>query len=312
MRQTVVKILFGSHLYGTNTPDSDHDYKGVFLPTRREVLLGQIPKNVTESTGNQYSKNSADDVDTEMFSLHEFIKLAIEGQTVAFDMLHAPAEFILSGSSIWDSIVANRQLFYTKNLKAFIGYARRQASRYGIRGSRLHAAKSVLAILKEWPSDTKLSCLWDMLPVGEHLHHIPVAGDTIKQYQVCGKTLQSTITASYAASILEKFIDSYGARAKMAEQNKGIDWKAVSHALRAGYQVREILTGNTITFPLKDREYLTAVKCGKVDYLTDAASTLENIMAEVEILSAESTLPDKVELEFWENYIMETITNEVL
>ena len=100
MGTDAVKILFGSHLYGTNTPDSDRDYKGVFLPTRREVLLGEIPKNITESTGNRYSKNGAGDVDTEMFSLHQFIKLAIDGQTVAFDMLHAPSEFILSGSPV--------------------------------------------------------------------------------------------------------------------------------------------------------------------------------------------------------------------
>ena len=30
--QTIMKSLYGSHLYGTNTADSDLDYKGVFLP----------------------------------------------------------------------------------------------------------------------------------------------------------------------------------------------------------------------------------------------------------------------------------------
>jgi DNA-binding transcriptional ArsR family regulator len=311
MKTTVVKILFGSHLYGTSTPDSDRDFKGVFLPSRRDIILGNIPKSINHSTGDHFSKNGADDVDTELFSLHHFMKLAIEGQTVAFDMLHAPSEFILSGSPVWDSIVANRELFYTKNLKSFIGYARRQASKYGIRGSRLHAAKAVVKVLDGYSPETRLAKLWADLPAGEHLHNLPDAG-LVKQYQVCGRTLQSTITVFYATGILNKFIEGYGARAKLAEQNKGIDWKAVSHALRAAYQVREILIDNTITFPLKDCEYLTAVKCGKVDYLTDAAPTLENLMDEVEDLSVKSTLPDKVNAEFWENFLVGVVTNEVL
>lgn len=308
----VVKMLFGSHLYGTSTPDSDHDYKGIFIPSRQDIILGKIPKSINHSTGDHFSKNGAGDVDTELFSLHYFLKLAIEGQTVAFDMLHASSEFILSGSPVWDSIVGNRELFYTKNLKVFVGYARRQASKYGIRGSRLHAAKSIVEILDGYPSETRLVELWEKLPVGEHLCHIPVAGGSVKQYQVCGKTFQSTITIAYAKGILDKFIEGYGARAKLAEQNKGIDWKAVSHALRAAYQVKEILTDGTITFPLKDREYLTAVKRGKVDYLTDAAPTLEDLMSEVEVLSAKSNLPDKVNSKFWKDFLIEVITNEIL
>lgn len=35
----IVKMKFGSHLYGTNTEDSDVDYKGVFLPSKKEILL---------------------------------------------------------------------------------------------------------------------------------------------------------------------------------------------------------------------------------------------------------------------------------
>jgi len=38
----IVKMAFGSHLYGTSTPESVLDYKGVFLPSKEQVLLGQI------------------------------------------------------------------------------------------------------------------------------------------------------------------------------------------------------------------------------------------------------------------------------
>ena len=68
----------------------------------------------------------------------------------------SPAEYstffpnmILQNSKIWDTILINKQKFYTKNLKSFIDYARRQASKYGIKGSRINAALQVLKILKD-------------------------------------------------------------------------------------------------------------------------------------------------------------------
>ena len=89
-KYSIVKMKFGSHLYGTATPDSDLDYKGVFLPTKEQIYLGNIPKSnshSTKQTSIEGVKNSNDDVDTEIYSLHYFIKLACEGQTVALDML---------------------------------------------------------------------------------------------------------------------------------------------------------------------------------------------------------------------------------
>ena len=143
----IVKMVFGSHLYGTDTSASDKDYKGVFLPSKEDIFLGKIPKSVNLSTNLTHDKNTPDDVDTEIYSLHYFIKLACAGETIAMDMLHAPGEMILVHTAIWDEIVRNRKKFYTKNLRAFVGYARRQAAKYGIKGSRLNDAKGVLDYL---------------------------------------------------------------------------------------------------------------------------------------------------------------------
>ncbi len=101
----IVKMIFGSHLYGTATSESDLDYKGIFLPSKEEILLGNIPKGYSYSTRATDAKNTADDTDVELYSLHYFIKLACEGQTVALDMLHAPDAMIMESSDIWTSIV---------------------------------------------------------------------------------------------------------------------------------------------------------------------------------------------------------------
>ena len=304
---TIVKMKFGSHLYGTATRNSDLDLKGVFLPSKEEVLLGNIPKSYSFSTGMDDSKNTPGDTDVEVYSLHYFIKLACEGQTVALDMLHAPAEMIVESSDIWASIVGEKHRFYSKNLKSFIQYARRQASKYGIKGSRLNAAAEVLALLRSEDPENKLRAIWDRLPRLEHCYEAGRDPNGIRQYQICGKMFQETASIGYVIPVLEKFHDEYGRRARCAAENKNVDWKAVSHALRAAIQVKQIVTQNTITFPLKEAPFLMNVKEGRFDYLSEVAPVLESLMEEVEQLISRSELPEKADVPYWNTFVCETV-----
>ena len=307
----IVKMNFGAHLYGTATSDSDVDYKGIFMPTKDEVLLGRIPKSHSHSSGKEESKNTKDDIDIEIYSFHYFIKLACDGQTVAMDMLHAPEEMILQSSNVWKAIIKNRHRFYTKNLKSFIDYARRQASKYGIKGSRINAALQILELLKKEDSAKKMRQIWDDLPRIEHCYDIAPDPNGMRQYQVCGKSFQESATIGYVIPILEKFYNDYGRRARLAAENKNIDWKAVSHALRAAYQTKEILTENNLIFPLKMAPFLMKVKQGKLDYLTEVAPVLESLMEEVEELSLKSTLPETVDRKFWDQFICDAVESEL-
>jgi len=307
----IVKMKFGAHLYGTATSDSDLDYKGIFLPTKEQLLLGCVPKSHNYSTGKDDSRNTKNDVDTELYSLHYFIKLACAGQTVAMDMLHAPDSMILKKSKIWEEIVKNKQKFYTKNLKSFIDYARRQASKYGIKGSRINAALQVLEILKKEDPSKKMKEVWSRLPRIEHCYDVAPDPNGMRQYQVCGKSFQESAAIGYVLPIIEKFYDDYGRRAKLAAENRNIDWKAVSHALRAAFQTKEILTESTINFPLRNADFLRKVKQGKLDYLSEVGPLLETLMEEVESLSLTSSLPEAVDRKFWDKYICETLKREL-
>jgi predicted nucleotidyltransferase len=306
----IVKMIFGAHLYGTATPDSDVDYKGIFLPTKEELLLGRLPKSYNYSTGREESRNTKNDIDIELYSFHYFIKLACDGQTVAMDMLHAPENMILQKTKIWDAIVKNKQKFYTKNLRSFIDYARRQASKYGIKGSRINAALKVLEILKKEDSSKKMREVWSQLPRVEHCYDVAPAPNGMRQYQVCGKSFQESATIGYVIPIVEKFYNDYGRRAKLAAENKNIDWKAVSHALRAAYQTKEILTEYTINFPLRTADFLVKVKQGKLDYLSEVGPVLETLMEEVEGLALTSNLPETVDRKFWDQFICQTLERE--
>ncbi len=304
---TIVKLVYGSHLYGTNTPLSDQDYKGIFLPTKREILLGKIPKSINISTKKGDCKNSSDDVDTEIYSLHYFIHLACEGETVALDMLHASESCVLEKSEIWDELITNRNKFYTKNSRAFVGYCRKQAAKYGVKGSRLNDAGKVLDYINSvyGAAFFKLKDVWNELPTGEHIRKIEDVSPHI--YEVCGRKIQETASLDYAKGIIQKFYDNYGERAKLAASNEGIDWKAVSHAIRVAYEMKEVLSEGNITFPLRERDFVKKVKAGEFDYLTIVAPKLEELMDEVEVLSAKSNLPEKPDRKFWDDWLVSVV-----
>lgn len=309
--KTIAKIIFGSQLYGCANENSDTDFKGVFLPTKEQVYLNKIPKSYNNTKKKeQGQKNTSDDIDIEMYSLHYFIKLACEGQTVALDMLHAPLDMLVETSKIWEYIYSNRKKFYTKNIKAFVGYARGQVARYNCKGSRLNAAEDVIKFLSNFNSDDRLNSIWSELPINENCHMLLDNKDGIKQYQVCGKIIQDTSGIGYFKDILQRFVDNYGARAKLAAQSNNLDWKAISHALRTVYEIKELLTDNTITFPLKNAEFIKKVKNGELDYTTEVSPILDKLMDEVEVLSQNSTLPEKPDYKFWDNFIITTLKKE--
>jgi predicted nucleotidyltransferase len=313
----IFKTIYGSRLYGTSTTSSDYDYKGVFLPPKQNLYLGRCPKSTSSNTNNDSCKNSSKDIDFENYSIQFFLKLASQGQTVALDMLHVQRQQANIWSPTWEFLHKNRKKFHTKSLKSYFGYCRKQASKYGVKGSRLSDVKRVIDLLQAYINSGRgsliLNQIWDILPEGEHIEKIIIAESMQKDkraYSVCGRKVMATSKIEYIMSVFQKIYDNYGERAKKAESNKGIDWKAISHAFRAGLQLKEIYTTNDLVFPLKDAKFLLEIKNGKLNFKNDVQKQLEDLIDEIEILSSKSEYPEKVDISFFENFIIECYKKE--
>lgn len=300
---------FGSHLYGTNTPDSDLDYKGVYLPRVEDLILGRAQNIVSLKRPKlPGEKNTTGDVDREYMSLQKFIKLACEGQMVAIDMLHAHESKWELSSWVWDELRARRQEFYSRNMSAFVGYARRQAAKYGVKGSRLACAKEWLRLMeagRELPMSLVVADAIECYPeehhIWEHAKPYPDLRNPTVCLEVVGKLYTGNAKAAHYVSSLRLFVEEYGERARQAEANEGIDWKAMSHAVRAGYQVMAIL-GHTyykmyeLSLPLPPdlADHLVAIKQGCLSFKS-VAEELETLMGEIDAASASSGLPDRID-----------------
>jgi len=304
----VVEVEFGSILYGTSTPDSDVDIRGIVLPTKQEILLGKIPKVVTTP-----KSEFDDELDVEYYSLHHFIWMACRGEVVALDMLHVPNENLVKSSKVWKDLVSKRDMFYTKSMKAITGYLKKQSATHSIRSSRLKEVKCVVSILKKQRSlgHVRLNEIWHLLPQGEHIKKYPPASNGVREVEVCGRKVQDTVTIDYALNVFETYINNFGKRVRAVESGDGVDWKAVSHAMRAAFQIKEILTSGTITFPLPQADYLLDIKEGRLSFVDDVAPALEELTSEIEILSKISGLPEKVDKHYWDAWLCDVLEAEL-
>ena len=303
----IVKVIFGSRLYGTNTPNSDTDYKSIHLPDSTSILL-QKARDVI-STGTKHDttiKNRADDVDNESFALHKFMNMLKVGDMVATEMLFIPKSHIIEQDYDWEyfQIPSVRDRLLNKQIKGFLGYCIKQSAKYGVKGDRVACVRAALDLIRVSSSFRKVMELeYDIEQfVKKHEFSSIVEidqphGDKLKHWEVCGRKIPFTIILKEATNILQITLDNYGERALQAEANEGVDWKAVSHAVRVGEQAEELCKTGFITFPRPNATDLLSIKNGEVPYV-EVAERLENQLELVKLAAESSTLPDKPNIDF--------------
>lgn len=300
-QKTIFRCRFGSHLYGTNTPSSDYDEKGVFRETLENIVLEKASRSTHQNSCDDQHKNGAEDSDIEYKELRTFLKEAMNGQTYALDMLFCNAENTLETSPTWNFIQAHRSKLVSKNVKPFIGYCRQQAGKYGLKGSRLGDLERVLELLRTLKQDTPLEQI--RVPETEFVKYYN--DGRVDYLEVLGKKYQTTTNVKRVLDSLELMHAKYGERSKLAQANEGVDWKAVSHAYRCMFEVKRLLETGEIVFPLPEREYVLKVKKGKLSW-PRLNEELPVLMDEIEQLAKTSNLPEQPDRKFWENFILET------
>lgn len=325
--RSLVDIKFGSHLYGTNTPASDVDYKSVFVPPASDILLQRTKATITNKRPKQpFEKNVAGDIDQESYALHRYLSLLADGQTVALDMLFAPLWSMPSKpSTVWVELVANRHRLLSRKASSFVGYCRTQANKYGIKGSRVHAIRNIV----EWFDEAitthghlaKLDAAADTLPAFisdrklDHtaIIHIPHPSrpDPLPHLECCNRKAPFSTSLKDTRAIYGRLLVEYGARALMAERNEGVDWKALSHAVRVGAEALELMSTGWITFPLPNAAHVLSIKKGELPYAA-VAEEIEDLLERVEAAQVTSILPETPDHAFMDDIVQSSYRSEVM
>jgi hypothetical protein len=291
----LVKAIAGSHLFGTNTPTSDKDFKGVFLPSAEDILLGKFDQTIHQSTNPGNTKNTKDDVDVEFYSLDKFLKMLFQGQTVAWELLFTPDEMILEKHPLWDDLRLFTPQFLNKKVDAFVGYCKQQAHKYGVRGSRMNSLEEIIKILDQYPKHFKLGEIGRFdIEYFERLEHVEVIADKNGKelLSVCGKKFGWDTKIDYALKPLKDYYENYGERTRLAKQNEGIDWKALSHAVRVCMQAISLLERGYIQLPMSDSnvQLLKQIKAGELPF-GEVADLIEFYQDQLKVAQELSILP---------------------
>ncbi len=315
----LAKTLYGSSLYGTRTPESDTDYRGVYLPSCTDCLLNRIKDTITDST----------EEDTQLFSLTYFLQLAAQGQSIAIELLAAPDSAIVTTTPTWDYLRANRKRFFTRNMHSFLGYAKSMSGKYSSRIDRLNEIEAILVAMERYPqyrrerqmpfpsSDDlraiRLSEMWDDLP--ESVNAIKTTNERNtnadkRAYVVCGRELQATVTIEHAHSVLQTIRNSYGERVRKAKDGL-LDWKALAHAYRVTYQALEIVETGDLVYPLSRADYLRDIRLGKIDFFKEGLDAkLDDLINDVQAKMDASDLPDNVDRAWLDQIVLDSYSQE--
>ena len=318
----IFRAIVGSHLYGTNSPDSDIDERGVFIPSEK-YFYGFLYR-----TEQFEDKNN----DTVYFELRKFMQLAMDNNPNIIELLFIPKNKWLQDSDEWLQIYKNKNLFISKKVKhTFSGYAHMQFNKiklhrkwllnppkkkparedFGLSPFRSDLTKDQIGAFNVLLA-LKLENLKEFHPLKEQLEQME---ETHNFKQLCKQFVQININAIQSMiPISKQFIDilqkenAYAqaqryynqyenwkknrnpVRAKM-ENEYGFDLKHALHLCRLVLEGEELLTTGTITFPAPNAKFLLDIKNGVYTY-DEISKILENSDQKFDDLYEKTSLPN--------------------
>lgn len=125
----IFRGIWGSHAFGTATPESDIDTLGVYVLERTAYLsLVEPPAQISDARN-----------DNRFYSLRNFLELAANANPNILDMLYLPDDCVQLTTPYWQTIRANRSIFLSKKVcQTYCEYAMGQIKKARGCNKRIH------------------------------------------------------------------------------------------------------------------------------------------------------------------------------
>lgn len=265
--KVICRCITGSHLYGTATPESDIDIRGIFIPTE-EFYLGFMEKV------EQVESHKPDET---YWEITKFFRLCCDNNPNILELLFVPlySEYTEYYTREWEEILVNRHLFLSSKARhTFSGYA----------VSQLHRIKQH----REWllnPPTKKPERQYFNLPETNIItsDQINAYDELLNRGEVLEIGLQTLEVLQKEKAYFNSVRHWKQYQTWKEERNKsraelefkfGYDTKHASHLFRLISEGIELLTKGTITFPRPEAKDLLDIRQGKYSY--------EDLMARID------------------------------
>lgn len=263
----IFMTLAGSHMYGTNTPDSDIDKRGVCIP----------PRNVVMGFARNFEQQHFEGEDTVVYGLMKFMKLCLENNPNIIELLFAPEDCVQVCHPIWEKLLERRdEIISAKCYYTFTGYAHSQLNR--LKGHREWLRNPVTH--KPTREEFGLS------QAGQGVRELAQGVDVFEISPEAKAIIEKE--KAYKAALrrwqdYQKWLEERNpARAKL-EAAHGYDTKHALHLVRLLRMGHEILTTGKVIVRRPDAEELLAIRngCYTLDELLEKVEALKSSLDQV-------------------------------
>lgn len=304
----VVKTVFGSHLYGTSTPDSDRDFKAVHVYSLSEIVLKQDKAHFDKNTNNK-SKNSKDDVDFESYELRHFINECLIGDTHCHNMIWTPEHLLVETSDVWKELIANREKLKTNKMGSYMGYCSNMAKKYALKSEKLEVLYAIVERLNSQNETKPKMKIGEFFLKNEELltlefvsaYDKKIGNGSEKYFDIVSKSFPSSRPVCEVLKVVNDMIEGFGERVKKAVADGKIDLKSYYHAVRVVFELEQLLTEGILTFPNPRAEFLLKIRSGEFE-----KKWVEHFLCdEIErVCALPNNLPEP-DFKFWDDWILD-------
>lgn len=315
------KLLYiskvGSHLFGANGPNSDEDYKFIYLPNKEFLLLGNKLDHITLNKGKT-EKNTKDDVDLQGWSLQYFLHLLKKGESNGIDLLFSysnrDARIDIHPAMVW--MFKNPGFFYDPtNIKSYLGFANSQAKRYGVKGDRLRLVNNLIndPLLNSHLNDENIN--------GRLESYMDYILENYGHEKFCYKEKNEdghwflVINESkhmgtiYLTEFMQRMVKEervYGERAKKAMINDANDYKALYNTYRAYVQYLQLSKTGVIKYPFTGNvlELIKRIKYGKMSN-ENILTVIESVKETVDSLPENQIIESRYSPEIIKKFVLD-------
>ncbi len=274
----IFRTKFGSQLYGTSTPESDVDIRGICIPPR-EVLLDPF-HNFEEQILTR-------EEDTVIYSVKKFFDLAKSCNPNIIELFFAPENCITFITDSGRELIKRYDLFVSKSARfTFTGYAVAQLKKIKLHREWLMNPPDKEPDRKDFGLEPMPKFSYERLV---HILHAPEETIVPEFRQYASKEM------GYRAK--KEYWDNYQMWKKtrnpdraVLEGNFGYDTKHAMHLWRLLGEGEELLSTGKLTMPRPDAKFLLEIRRGYFTY-DDLIISIDTIFDKMDKIP--SPLPEK-------------------
>jgi len=287
----VFESICGSKLYGTDTPESDTDYRGAAIPPI-QVYFGT----------QRFEQIETKKPDRVIYAIDKAVKLITACNPNMIEMLYVPERFVIRQHAYWTRLVENRHLFLSKKARhTFSGYAFSQLKR--IKDHRRWLEKP-----PEKPDRAEMG----LNPHGREFSEDHLAALRVLPRELVHEDKRDLVKREleYSARMSEwkgydRWLKERNPKRLVLEEAYGYDLKHAMHLVRLLRMGEEILTGQGVIVDRRQRDAdgLKLILNGAWTYerVVEYAETMD---AKLESLYEDSDLRHSPDTQAIENLLM--------